>query len=92
LTKYILWCILKKEVSQMPMTRPFMSGHSQAIRIPKEYRLPDEDVFVNQIGNTITLTPRSMLWDSFEHGLQRFTDDFMAEGRPEEIESRRIEF
>ena len=75
----------------MSMTRPFMSGHSQAVRIPKEYRLPDEDVFVNRIGNTVTLTPKSMLWDSFEHGLQMFTDDFMAEGRAEEIESGRAE-
>ena len=73
----------------MSVTRPFMSGHSQAVRIPKEYRLPDEDVFVNQIGNTVTLTPKSKLWDSFERGLQMFTDDFMAEGRPEEIESGR---
>ncbi len=76
----------------MSVSRPFMSGHSQAVRIPKEYRLPDEDVFVNQIGNTVTLTPRSKLWDSFEHGLQMFTDDFMAEGRPEEIESGRAGF
>ena len=76
----------------MSMTRPFMSGHSQAIRIPKEYRLPDEDVFVNRIGNTVTLTPKSMLWDSFEHGLQMFTDDFMADGRREETESRRVGF
>ena len=75
----------------MSMTRPFMSGHSQAVRIPKEYRLPDEDVFVNRIGNTVTLTPKSMLWDSFEHGMQMFTDDFMAEGRTEEMESERAE-
>ena len=75
----------------MSMTKPFMSGHSQAIRIPKEYRLPDEDVFVNRIGNTITLTPRSMLWDSFEHGLQMFTDDFMADGRMEEVGTERAE-
>ena len=73
----------------MSMTRPFMSGHSQAIRIPKEYRLPDEDVFVNRIGNTVTLTPKSMLWDSFEHGLQMFTDDFMEEGRPPQIPTER---
>lgn len=73
----------------MSMTKPFMSGHSQAVRIPKEYKLPDEELFVNRIGNTVTLTPKSMLWNSFEHGLQMFTDDFMAEGRPEEIESGR---
>ena len=75
----------------MSMTRPFMSGHSQAVRIPREYRLPDEDVFVNRIGHTVTLTPKSRLWDSFEQGLDLFTEDFMADGRPDEGESRRIE-
>ena len=75
----------------MSTVKPFMSGHSQAIRIPKEYRLPDEEVFVNRIGDTITLTPVSKLRESFEYGLEMFTDDFMAEGRPEEIESRRID-
>ena len=75
----------------MTITRPFMSGNSQAVRIPKEFRLPDEDVFVNRIGHTVTLTPKSMLWESLEHGLQMFTEDFMSEGREDGAESGRVE-
>ena len=73
----------------MAMTRTFTTGRSQAIRIPKEYRLPDEEIFINRVGNTITLTPVSKLRESFLQGLQMFTDDFMAEGRPPQIETKR---
>ena len=43
----------------MSTTHAFITGRSQAVWIPKEYRLPDEEIFANQIGNTITLTPVS---------------------------------
>jgi antitoxin VapB len=75
----------------MSMARTFTTGRSQAIRIPKEYRLPDEDIFINQIGSTITLTPVSKLKESFIKGLQMFTDDFMQDGRPPQITSKREE-
>lgn len=75
----------------MSMIKPFMAGNGQTIRIPKEYRHPDEDVFINRIGNTVTLTPKSKLVESFENGLKMFTDDYMADGRREEIESQRID-
>lgn len=73
----------------MSITRTFMSGRSQAIRIPKEYRLPDEDIFVNRVGDTVTLTPVSKLRETFTQSLRLFSDDFMAEGRPAQIPSER---
>ena len=72
-------------------TKPFMSGRSQAIRIPKEYRMPDESVIVNQIGDSIIITPEKSLKAVFYAGLNNLTDDFMDEGRPEENSNRRIE-
>ncbi|MBQ7520500.1 MAG: AbrB/MazE/SpoVT family DNA-binding domain-containing protein [Clostridia bacterium] len=73
----------------MSTTRTFMSGRSQAIRIPKEYRLPDEEIFVNRVGETIMLTPVSKLRETFTQSLRLFSDDFMAEGRPAQIPSER---
>ena len=73
----------------MTTTRTFMTGRSQAVRIPKEYRLPEEDIFVNRIGNTITLTPVSKLKESFAESMQMFTEDFMADGRPPQIDAKR---
>ena len=75
----------------MATTHAFMTGRSQAVRIPKEYRLPDEEIFVNRIGNTITLTPVSKLKESFSESLRMFTDDFMEDGRPPQIDAKRDE-
>ena len=49
----------------MQKARTFMTGRSQAIRIPLEYRLPDEEIVINRIGDTITLTPVSKLGSAF---------------------------
>ena len=71
-------------------TTPFMSGRSQAIRIPKAFRLEDkEEVVVNRVGNSIIITPVKDLTASFYAGAERLTDDFMADGRPEEVENER---
>lgn len=66
------------------ITRPFMSGRSQAVRIPKEYRLEDEELVVNRIGRSVVITPKSALRESFYEGLSSLTEDFLSEGRPEE--------
>ena len=68
----------------MPWVKAFYYGDAQVIPIPDEYRFLDEEIFVNRIGNTITLTPKSQLAAGLEHGLQSFTDDYMAEGRHEQ--------
>ena len=65
----------------MPTTRAFMTGQGQAVRIPWDYRLPDEEIFVNRVGDTITLTPVSKLRKSFTESLRMFMDDFMEDGR-----------
>ena len=73
----------------MSVTRAFMTGRSQAVRVPKEFRLPDEEIFINRIGDTVILTPVSKLKETFEQSLRMFTDDFMAEGRPPQIPAER---
>ena len=65
------------------VTKPFMSGRSQAIRIPKEYRLDDnEEVVINRVGECLIITPRNRLAKAFRDGCAMLTDDFMADGRP----------
>lgn len=77
--------------SIMHTTRPFMSGRSQAIRIPKEYRFEDTELVVNRVGPSLVITPKSALQETFYSGLTMFTDDFMADGRPEEVPNERVE-
>lgn len=75
-------------------TKAFMSGRSQAVRIPKEYRFArdDQELYINKVGDTLMLTPRSSLKETFLKSLRMFTDDFMEDGRPEEAsnENERI--
>ena len=77
--------------SIMHTTRPFMSGRSQAVRIPKEYRFEDTELIINRIGSSLVITPKNAIQETFYSGLNMFTEDLMAEGRPEEVPNERIE-
>ena len=65
----------------MRSSKVFTSGNSQAVRIPKEYQVQDEELFIQRIGTTMILFPKSHPWESFVQSLKEFTEDFMAEGR-----------
>ena len=73
------------KTATMHMTRVFMNGRSQAVRIPAEFRFEEEEVFINKIGDTLMITPRSSLADTLRLGSELVSDDFMENGRPGEI-------
>ncbi len=75
----------------MHTTRPFMSGRSQAIRIPKDYRMEDTELVINRIGDSLVITPKHSLQESFFSGIAMLPEDFLADGRPEETENERID-
>ena len=77
--------------TKLHTTRPFISGRSQAVRIPKEYRFEDTELIVNRIGSSLVITPKNAIQEAFFSGLSMFTDDFLADGRPEEIPNQRVE-
>lgn len=66
-------------------TKVFMNGRSQAVRIPVEYRFDEEELFINKIGDTVMLTPKTSLINTMKQGLELISDDFMEDGRPDEI-------
>ena len=72
-------------------TRVFMNGRSQAVRIPAEYRFEEDEVFINKIGDTLLLTPITALAGTLRRGVSLISDDFMEDGRPEEIPACIIE-
>jgi antitoxin VapB len=57
----------------------FTNGHSQAIRLPKDYRVQDSEVFVKKYGDMVLLIPKNSVWSTFISGLEGFSDDFMLE-------------
>ena len=57
---------------------------NQMVRIPKEYRIDVDKVYVNRVGSVLVVTPENKMEEAFEEGLNGFTEDFMADGRPPE--------
>jgi antitoxin VapB len=66
---------------RVKIAKVFKSGNSQAVRIPKEFHLDDEEVEIRRKGRAIVLEPRKRSWTSLFESLDKFTDDFMADGR-----------
>jgi len=77
----------------MLKTKTFNSGNSQAIRIPKEYRLEDDEVIINKVGSAIIIFQQKDRLAVLMESLNEFTDDFLSDGRPEQVlQSERVAF
>jgi antitoxin VapB len=62
--------------------RRHMLAHAcpvRAVRLPKEFRFDDSEVFIKKCGNVVQLIPRSDSWDSLFGSLKKFSSDFMSE-------------
>ena len=66
----------------MQTAKLFKNGQSQAVRLPKEYRFTGNEVYAKKIGHAIMLFPKDKAWETFLEGLDGFSGDFMADGRP----------
>ena len=75
----------------MQTARLFTNGRSQAVRLPKEYQFKGESVYIQKVGDAVILIPFDKAWETFLHGLNSFSDDYMSEGRLEELEQKREE-
>jgi antitoxin VapB len=62
------------------IAKVFISGNSQAIRLPKEFRLDTTEVFIQRSGDRLILTPRMQSWDGFTEGFTGLSDDFDVSG------------
>ena len=73
----------------METAKVFANGRSQAVRLPKKYRLEEPEIFVQKVGNIILLIPKESRWQSFLVGVNSFTEDFFEDGRmPEQMVER----
>jgi antitoxin VapB len=61
----------------MQTAKIFLNGRSQAVRLPKDFRLPGNDVFINKIGNIVILIPKDDPWASLISSLDQFSEDYM---------------
>ena len=63
---------------QSAIAKVFTSGNSQAIRLPREFRLDTTEVFIHRSGDSLILTPRMRSWAGFAEGLTGFSQDFVV--------------
>ncbi|MBX9770561.1 MAG: antitoxin [Candidatus Obscuribacterales bacterium] len=60
----------------MQTAKLFQNGKSQAVRLPKEFRLPGQEVYVKKMGNAIVLIPKENPWQNLIASLDMFSSDF----------------
>ncbi|CAG1015971.1 Antitoxin VapB2 [Anaerolineales bacterium] len=72
----------------MKTAKIFQNGQSQAVRLPKEFRFEDSEVFIKKSGNVVQLIPRSDSWNSLFGSLKKFSRDFMSERIQPEMDKR----
>ena len=63
----------------MKTARLFRNGRSQAVRLPHEFQLPGDRVWIKRDGNVLILIPMQDSWQALLNSLDEFSDDFMAE-------------
>ena len=56
----------------------FENGRSQAIRLPKKFRVNTTEVYLKKTAEGFLVTPRDP-WSIFMEGINALSDDFMAE-------------
>ena len=61
----------------MDTAKLFQNGQSQAVRLPKKYRLSGDRVLIKQVGNAVLLLPEQDSWNTLFDSLEQFSADFM---------------
>jgi antitoxin VapB len=76
----------------MKTAKVFKSGNSQAIRLPREFRIAAEEVKIFKRGKQVILEPIESTWDSLFESLREFPEDFMKNGRNQPVMQKRETF
>lgn len=74
------------------IAKVFQNGRSQAIRIPKEYRVDSDEVYIEKVGDTLIIRPkRADKWDRFFEKLETVdTKGFMRDREQLPVQEREL--
>jgi antitoxin VapB len=77
----------------MKTAKLFKNGQSQAVRLPKEFRMEGDEVYIKKLGEAIVLLPKKRSWQPLFDSLSRFEKDFRIErNQPVEEQKRETMF
>lgn len=79
-------------VTERGTAKLFQNDSSQAVRLPKAFRIPGNEVKIFKKGNQVILEPIETIWDSFFDSLNEFAEDFMKDGREQPAMQKRESF
>jgi len=66
-----------------------MNGRSQAVRLPRQYAMPGDEVYVKKLNGIVMLIPKNAdPWQPFLDSLTKFSADFMNEREQGTVEQR----
>lgn len=73
----------------MQTAKLFQNGQSQAVRLPKEFRMAGKEVYIKKQGEAIILLPKEKSWAPLFESLNHFEKDFRIErNQPTENQKR----
>ncbi len=76
----------------MDTAKLFKNGRSQAVRLPKEYSFPGDEVYVRKIDGVVILIPKDEdPWQPLIDSLNKFTDDFFTFPREQGLPEKRTD-
>jgi len=80
--------ILVKGLPIMAVGKVFRTGRSQAIRLPKEFRVEADEVCLKRTAEGFMVITKKP-WDVFFEGVEQLSDEFWIGGRVQpKLESR----
>jgi len=74
------------------LAKVFQNGRSQAIRIPKEFRVDTTEVYIEKVGETLIIKPKQQnRWDNFFLLLKDVdTTDFLLDRVQPPLDSKEL--
>lgn len=75
----------------MTTAKLFWSGRSQAVRLPKAFRMAGEEVRIRKQGRAVVLEPIADDWAWLDDIAGKMSDDFFADGRQQPAQQVRPE-
>jgi len=70
------------------IAKVFMTGRSQAVRLPKEFRFDTDEVYITKQGDNLIISPKKPTWDEFFDSQSVFDENFLAERFDNEPQER----
>jgi len=74
----------------METAKLFKNGRSQAVRLPRKYSLPGDEVYIKKINGVVMLIPKNEdPWQPLIDSFDKFSDDFFNFSRDQGIAEKR---